>query len=280
MAAALTACSTLRLAYNQADTVMYWWLDGYVAFTPEQAPKARSAIADWFEWNRRSELPQYAALLDTAAEEVLNDTTPARVCEWLHIARVRLDRAVQQSLPQAAVIAVSFDSEQLARLERKQAQAAAELREEYLGPAPNAQRAAAVERLRERAEQLYGRIDDKQRARLERGVAESPFDVERWLQERERRQRDLAQGLRAVRAGASATGGTPSADGADPLQAMWQRVKSPPDAGYRSYLEKLLPYNCALSADFHNATTAEQRQVAHQRLKAWRADLLRLASPG
>ncbi len=274
----MAGCSTLRLAYNQADTLMYWWLDGYVEFTPTQAPQVRNAIAGWFEWNRRGQLPDYAALLDSAAEEILNDTTPARVCERVQEIRVRLDRAVQHALPRAAVLAVGFDAAQLDRLEAKQAEAAAELRKEYLSPEPAERRQAAVKRLRERAEQLYDRLDGKQRERLERGVAQSSFDTERWLAERERRQRELAQALRAVQ------GGAPTADGVapdtQPLQAMWHRVKQSPDADYRRYQDELIAYNCALSAEFHNGTTPEQRLAAQRQLRAWRADLLQLASPG
>ncbi len=274
----MAGCSTLRLAYNQADTLMYWWLDGYVEFAPTQAPRVRDAIAGWFEWNRRSELPDYAALLDSAAGEILNDTTSARVCERVQEIRVRLDRAVQHALPGAAVLAVGFDAAQLDRLEAKQAEAAAELREEYLSPEPAERRVAAVKRLRERTEQLYGKLDGKQRERLERGVAQSSFDTERWLTERERRQRDLAQALRAMQGGAPTADGV--APGTQPLQAMWQRVKRSPDADYRRYQDELMSYNCALAADFHNGTTAEQRQAAQRQLRAWRADLLQLASPG
>lgn len=280
----MAGCSTLRLAYNQADTAMYWWLDGYVSFTPEQAPQVRNAIGRWFEWNRRSQLPDYAALLDTAAEEILRDTTPARVCEWTHEIRVRLDRAVQQTLPAAAVLAVGFDDEQFDRMEKEQAEAAAELREEYLSPEPAARHKAAVKRVRERAEQLYGRLDASQQARLERGMAESPADTERWLAERERRQRDLAQALRQAKASAPGTGAgtdsTASHGAAQPLRAMWQRVKRSPDAAYQRYQEELIAYNCALSAEFHNGTSPEQRQAAQRQLRAWRADLLQLASPG
>lgn len=276
----LGGCSTVRLAYNQADRMMYWWLDGYVGFTSAQAPLVRDAVAGWFDWNRHSQLPDYAGLLELAAQEMLQDTTPARMCEWVQEIRVRLDRAVQQALPPAAVLAVGFDAGQFDRLEKRHAEAVAELQAEYLKPEPAARQAAAVERLRERAEKLYGRLDVAQRERLERGVAESPFDAERWLAERERRQRDIAQSLRSVAADAAGSDKPSAGSFGQPLHAMWQRVKRSPDAAYRRYQDELIAYNCALSADVHNSTTAEQRQTAQRQLRAWRLDLLQLASPG
>ena len=32
----VTACSSLKLAYNNGDTLLYWWLDNYVDFTDER----------------------------------------------------------------------------------------------------------------------------------------------------------------------------------------------------------------------------------------------------
>lgn len=277
LALALAGCSTLRLAYGQADTLVYWWADGYVDFTQAQAPHAREAIARWFEWHRRSELPDYAALLDTAAGEVLHDTTPQRLCAWTAELRVRIDRAVEQSLPVVATLAMGFDAAQLERLETRQAELAAEWREEFLRPDAQDRLEAAVRRVRERIEQLYGRLDEAQRESIRRSVSASPFDAQRWVSERERRQRDLAQVLRELHA----AGATDRQAGASPerLRAVWQRVKQSPDPAFRRYQEELIAYNCARFAEFHNATSAEQRQAAQRRLKGWRADLLQLAAP-
>ena len=38
----LTGCSSVRLAYNNGPLAAWWWLDGYVDFSREQAP----AVAD------------------------------------------------------------------------------------------------------------------------------------------------------------------------------------------------------------------------------------------
>jgi hypothetical protein len=274
LAVFLAGCSMLRLAYNQADTLLYWKLDAYVEFTPQQAPQVRAAIADWFEWHRRSELPDYAALMGRAADEALHDTTSARTCAWLAEMDLRFERAAQQALPAAAAIGALLDAAQLDRLEARQAEQAAEWREEFLHPEAPARRAAALTRLRERAEQLYGPLELRQLERLERGVADSPFDAARWLDERMRRQQALAAALRQIRHEAP-----PGPDGMERLQSLWRDAMQTPDADYRRHAQELLTYNCTLAAEFHNAATAEQRRAAQRQLKAWQADLLRLAAP-
>ncbi len=271
---ALAGCSVLRLAYSQADELSFWWLDGYVDFDDSQSPRVRDAIGRWFAWHRRTQLPDYAALLDRAATEVLQDTTPATACRWFADLRQRADAAVDQALPEAAAIAAGFSTDQLLHIERQQARNSAEFREDFLQPDPTERLARSVERATERAEQLYGRLGDRQRQRIAEGVRSSPFDAERWLAERQRRHRDLLNELRRLQ-GTDTNGGASTAG----LRGYWQRVQRSPDDGYRRYQERLEAYNCDLSAQLHNLTTPAQRQEAQRRLRGWQSDLRRLAAP-
>ena len=42
---ALSACSAIKLGYNALPTLSYWWLDGYIDFSAEQAPQASGVMA-------------------------------------------------------------------------------------------------------------------------------------------------------------------------------------------------------------------------------------------
>ncbi len=44
LAAALAACSAIKLGYNNIDDVAYWWLDSYVDFSDEQTPRVREDL--------------------------------------------------------------------------------------------------------------------------------------------------------------------------------------------------------------------------------------------
>ncbi len=271
---ALAGCSALRLAYTQAGEFAYWWLDGYVDFDGDQTLRTREAITRWFAWHRRAELPDYVSLLDRAAAEAGQDATPAQACRWFEEVRQRIDRAVDHALPDAAAIAASFSREQLNRLERKQAKNNAEFRDDFLQPDPAERREEAADRVVERAEQLYGPLDRSQRERTAQAMSASPFEPERWLAERQRRQRHLLLTLRQVQAGALSR---PSA--AEALRNHWQEVKRSPDAAYQRYQQRLETANCELLSKIHNDTTPEQRQEAQRKLRGWAADLRRLATP-
>lgn len=273
LALAFAGCSALRLAYNQADTLIYWWLDDYVDFTSAQAPAARDAIAQWLDWHRRTQLPDYSAQLDRVAAELQQDITPAQACRWFEQVRERVDLAAQQALPGFAALAVGFDARQLDSIAAQQAEVAAKDREDFTQGDATERLAASVQRTVKRFEQLYGRLDAPQREVLAQGVAASPFDPERWLTERERRQRELMAVLRRV-------AGQPPAEAAALLRTHWQETQRSPDPAYRRYAERLEPYNCEFVARLHNATAPAQRKVAQGRLQGWQADLRRLVQPG
>ena len=64
--AALTACNALKLGYQQGDRLAYWWIDNYVDVSASQEPLTRDAIARFFAWHRKDQLPEIAGLLRQA----------------------------------------------------------------------------------------------------------------------------------------------------------------------------------------------------------------------
>ena len=270
----LAGCSMVRLGYSQAPNLAYWWIDGHADLTGEQTPRVREAIDQWFAWHRRTQLPDYATLLARAQSELLQPTTPQAMCGWRDLAQRRLDVAVEQATPALAALIVTLAPEQLRHIERKLAKDGDELRADF-AQADRAERAkAAFKRTLERYETLYGQLDEPQRARLALWLAQSSFDAERWLAERERRIRDLMQTLQQVSTAARTlepAAATAQAQGA--VRVLVERTLRSPRPDYRSHQERLALENCELAATLHNLTTPAQRQHARRKLKGWEEDL-------
>ncbi len=270
---ALTGCSAVRFGYNQAPELLYWWLDGYADFDDVQTPKVRDALAEWFQWHRRTQLPDYAALLARAQVEVLADTTPARACAWWADVRQRGDIAFERAAPLAADLVATLTPAQIQHIERRQAKSNDEFRDEYLSPDPKERLARTVKRSIERAENIYGRLDEAQRDKVAAAMVASPFDAELWLAERRRRQGDAIDVLRLIATDPAAR------DQAVPALRAWaQRLERSPLPAYRRYSEQLTQFNCSLTATLHNSTSAAQRQTAAAKLKGWETDLRVLAA--
>jgi hypothetical protein len=273
LSAVLAGCSAVRLGYNQAPELLYWWLDGYADFDDAQSRRVREMLGQWFSWHRRTQLPDYAGLLVRAQADVLADTSPERTCRWWAVLRQRSEVAADQAAPYAAELILTLSARQIQHIEGRYARTNEEFRKEYLASDMAQRQKNAVKRTLERAEFLYGTLDDAQRERVARLVAASPFDAEVWYAERLQRQREALQLLRRL------TGEPVPHDAAlAALRVHIERMARSPRENYRRYQEKLELYNCSFAASVHNATTPAQRQGAAARLKGWEADFRALAA--
>ena len=266
-------CSALRIGYSTAPDIVYWWLDGYVDLNAAQTVRVREAIAQWFAWNRRSQLPDVAALLARAKVEVLSDTTPRRVCEWQADLTGRARTAFERIAPAAADLMLTLTPAQWQVLERRYAKNNDEFRQDYLQPDLQERAKQTLKRAVDRAETLYGTLDAAQRARMAEILSHSPFDPELWLTERRHRQQDMLQMLRRL-----SGEGAGREQAVEALQGYVRSLELSPRETYRQYDEQLAAFNCAAVAKLHNATTVAQRQSAAQRLNGWEEDLRAIAA--
>lgn len=272
----LGGCSAVRIGYNQAPTLAWWWLDGYMDFEAEPSPKVKEALSQWFAWHRTTQLPEYADLLALAQVQVLQPATPRQVCRWNDDLRARLAVALAHGVPMAAELLPTLKPEQLAHLERRYAKSNRDFEEDFLQQERAERLKASVRRTIDRAEMLYGNLDERQRQLIAAGVTASPFDPAAWFAERQALQAEALQTLARLTAGGPAR--ADRASNLAGLQALADRVLRAPPGAYRSYQQQLIEYNCAFIAQVHNSTTPAQRQAARSKLKGWEEDLRALAA--
>ncbi len=269
----LGSCSMLRLSYNQGPQLVWWWLDGYVNFSSEQAPRAKQAIREWFDWHRATQLPQYATWLSALRSQIDDPITPTQVCGWSEELRTLTAPALDHAAQLGATLVPGLGEEQLRHIAQRYAKSNDEFRSDHLQPTVEERREASVQRTIKRIENLYGRIDDAQRRLIIDNTAASPFDPEAWLAERQRRQNEVLTTLRHLIAEPAET-----ASIVDALRTLIAHIQHSTDADYRVYQVKLTEYNCAFIARVHNSTNPHQRQHAHDKLKGWETDLRTLAN--
>ncbi len=273
---ALSGCSAVRVGYNQAPTLAWWWLDGYMDFDAEQSPLVKAALGQWFAWHRSTQLLDYAELLAAAQVQVLQPATPAQLCRWNADLRERIDRSLQHAVPLAAQLLPRIGPAQLSHLDKRYKKSNLEFQEDFLQVQLDERLDASVKRLVDRAEMLYGRLDERQRQLIIKGVAASPFDPATWYAERQAIQVDVLLTLSRLSAGGPARADRES--NLAGLRALAQRALHPPAGPYRAYQQRLIEYNCAFAAQVHNSTTPAQRQAARDKLKDWEDDLRALAA--
>ena len=264
----VVACSAVRLSYNQAPTLVYWWLDGYADFNGEQSPGVKTALDDWFGWHRASQLPDYVQALAAMGAMAADKVTPAQVCSTIGAWQQRGLRAYERAVPAMTDLVRSLTLEQIRHIERQYVRKHKEAVADFLQAEPAERQKANYERALDRAESLYGKFNDSQRRRLAADLLVSPFSPERWLNERSLRNADTVRNLRQWQADAS-----DSATVQAGLRRFGQDAVQSPRADFRSYASTLLLSNCSMLAGLHNLTTPEQRQHAAGKLKGWEDDL-------
>lgn len=267
----LGGCSALGFAYGRGPALGQWWLNRYADFDAGQVRLLRGGLDQWFDWHRREQLPDDLALLERAAHELAADITPAQACGWWATFERKRDRDLLQMTPAVVELAATLTPEQLGQIQRRFDKTNADWRDENLQVTPRERERAAVDRVIDRLESVYGRLDADQRLFVGERVRRTVWDAQRGYTERLARQQDTLQTLQKLRTLAQ-SGGDPAARLAV-AQAWVTRAFAPMDDSARAYRAQLLDDQCRFAADFHNRSNPAQRSRAAATLRGWANEL-------
>ena len=268
----LAACSAIKLGYSTLPDLAYWWLDGYVDFTEAQEPLARQELAKLHAWHRQQELPKLGELLQRLEQMAPAGITQAQACGVVTEVQARMDVVATRAEPAIVGLATLLTPKQLRHLERKYRNNNETYRKEWIAPPVEERKEKRYDQMLERIETIYGSLDAPQRAVLRQGIAQSIFEPQRILAERQRRQQDLLQTLRKMADPALGTDASRSL-----LRGYLDRVLHSPDTAYRAWQDALVQEGCRVFSAVHESTTTTQRQQAVRRLRAYQRDLRELS---
>jgi len=264
----LSACSTLKLVYNNSDDLIYWWLDGYADLQDGQKQFTRDALTDLQRWHRQQQLPEYVALLRRMQAMAPHDITPAQVCnvtEDMKTSFVTLLRFVE---PANTRLATQLKPEQLRSIRKRFDKTNKDWRSDWLDPDAEDRLRYRTKQATNRLEDFYGRLEKPQREVLHKWLRESIFDPTMSYAERERRQADTIQTLQRI-----TQEGTTTAQAQALMRGLMDRSISSPNERYRSYNLELWNENCEGFAKLHNSTTPAQRQRMLNALRGYEQDI-------
>ena len=112
----LTSCSS-KLAYNNLDWWVYWYMDDYIELKDEQEEKFDAHLQNWLSWHKKSELTRYKAQLEDIRKQIQNDTLNSSIVyNNLELARSHWERVRDEVSPELAAIAKTLDDEQVVTL--------------------------------------------------------------------------------------------------------------------------------------------------------------------
>lgn len=191
-------CSSMRLAYNQGDTLLYWWLNAYLNLDADQGEWVRQDIDRIFQWHRKSQLKDYAQLLATGQRQLAGNLTEAELMADYREIKARTDVLALKAVPELADLARSVHPEQIAKMEKKFRSKNEDYRDKFLSGDTEKRQKRRFKKSMQQLELWFGNFSRAQEAVLRKVSDARPLNNEIWYEERLLRQKKIVALLRKV----------------------------------------------------------------------------------
>jgi hypothetical protein len=265
---ALAACSVLKLAYDQAPTLVSWRVNKALDLEGAQRDTARAAVREWFAWQRKAQLPAIAAFMERSQREATGTITPTLACERRQEIEGWLRAGADRAAPLFARVAVQLTPAHIDHLQKHFKDKDEDFADDFLDDDAKDRQEAAEKYVEKWMERFYGRMDKDQRRQIASEVERLPFDAAAINQQRQRVQNNLIVLLRKLH-DQKAT--AEQAQG--PILALLHDAIMPTDPRQKADMERWISAGCQMAASLHNHTSADQRRTVVDRLKGWTGDL-------
>jgi len=272
VSATLSGCGAVRLAYNNAPNLAYWWLDGYFDFDSAQSLRIRNDLDDVLVWHRKDELPLIAAQLANLKTRALQNATTEQTCKIYTDAQTRFSAGLERMVPTVAAVAPTLQEAQLQHIARAFEKSNATWREKYLDGTPAERNTRRAKQAIERAESFYGSLSAEQVAMVRAQVSASLYDPATHLREKQRRHQDALQVLTQLRSSQPT-----QAQAQVAIVELLQRTLSPPDPALRQYLAQVTQQGCTAMTALHNSMSPKQRAYLLATLQEYEDDVRQLS---
>lgn len=261
----LGSCSTARLGYSNADTLAYWWLDGYVDFSSSQKTKVKQDIAQLLSWHRTTQLPLYVQALTQMQSKLAANPSPIELEASFQQVEQFSQSVLLKALPELTDFALAMDASQKAHLARKFEKNNEDFRDKYFDLTPEKQAKARFKKVVKQADDWLGSVSRTQEAIIANYLEKHPPNYAQWLDDSMARQRAVLQLLTQIQ------NEKPSREVA---QAMVQRAilanfEPAEQVAQRTQAEASRVSIQQLMADIIRTSSQEQKTHAHKKLQGW-----------
>lgn len=269
----VAACSSLKLGYNHADTLLLYSLDSYLSLDDQQERLAGERVRELLQWHRATQLAGYTQLLADAQRALAGHVRADEVIGLQRQVYARLALISDHAAPDLAALARTLTAAQIDHLAGKLARETSKARRELVRFAGAADPLAnRMRRYSERIEWWFGSINPEQAQILRAELAARPDGEAWWMDERERRHAELVALLQWVHDERPA-----AAEAASRIRAYFAQLDAPADAARRAALAEYRRANAELIARLVNAATPSQREALAKKLRGYAEDLTALA---
>lgn len=269
----LAGCSSLKLAYNNGDTLLYWWLNGYVDLTSEQKDTVKDDIDRLFQWHRKTQLQDYIQILQTAQRQLTAGPSQADLQNDYDDVKKRTEALLLKATPELAELTRSLQPEQIATLERKFAANNSEFRKKNMRGDKEAQQRYRFKKSMEQFELWFGNFTHDQEAQIRKASDARPLNNEIWLDERTRRQNNILALARKVQSEKLSKEATQ----AEIQKLIKEGFRRLDNSDRKAFFDAAEEANIQLVLTVINLATPVQKAHAQKRMQGWIDDFRTLS---
>jgi hypothetical protein len=194
----ITACSTVRFAYNQGDTLIRWWIDDHIGLTAEQEVLTRELLEQQFWWHRTEQLAEVSKTLEQLRRQLHRPLSTQEVSQFSDDLKKFIYAIAKKSTPDAAKIFVTLQNNQIEKMQKRMQKGNEKFAKEWLPPSVEKQNKVRADKVIDRVEWLFGSINKEQEEKIRQHIKNNPLDMNMVYQERLRRQNDLIKIVKTI----------------------------------------------------------------------------------
>ena len=187
----LSGCAG-KIAYNNADFIISWYLSDYIEFTPKQEPIVKAKIDSWLAWHRSTEMPKYLTQLTTLKQQIQNgQINPAELQKHSDQVETYWQTVRQHIARDVSDFAMTLDISQMSQL----FVTLADKREEDIADFKKRtkKQPKRAERMLENIKERLGYVTDEQRQIVIRYAQQLNSTYDMWMEHNANVQAKLRQ---------------------------------------------------------------------------------------
>lgn len=264
LSALACGCSTVRFAYDNADSYIRWQAGKYLELEGEEADELDDRIDEFHAWHRVNALPKYVTVANEASQRFADGLSRADLVWGYDALRVQARESLHKAGELLAPLLDRLTPEQVAQIERRIAEENRLFYRENLRGTERERRARRAKNAINRLEDWVGKLTPAQVQRVREYAERAPMSDELRDRDRKRLQRDVVAILRARQARARLPA----------RLAAWEQGREPEyvkalDAWREQYFTMLM--------DVDRTLTPEQRKRALGNMQRYARDFAALA---
>jgi len=272
VSSSLSGCSSIKFGYNQLPEISSWWLDNYANFNDKQTADTKVALKSLQAWHRKEELPALAQLLGQAQGMAINNISSDQACDLWDLTEKRLESLATETARLSLPIVLQLTPRQLQHLEKQWRTKNEDWKKEWLQPTAEERLKKRLDATVDRYSDFYGSLSSEQIKLLRQQIQQSSWTPDWALQMRIKRQQIQLQTLQSVIQDGAKPGFSMAAAEKTLFNLMMMSMR-PQDPSLLQQQVQLEKQACENFAQFHNASSASQRQKAQRKLKSYESDL-------